>query len=72
MEDALIGKWCNKKEPAVMPDARRGSKVSSASNVNDGQMTNITPFTSDQMVRNLSMKIILFRGSAETIYFGRN
>ena len=40
-----------------MPDVRRGRKVSLASNASDGLITNFTPFSSDQMIRNLSMKI---------------
>ena len=38
-----------------MSEERR--KVSLASNASDGPMTNFTPFSSDQMIRNLSMKI---------------
>ena len=38
-----------------MSEERR--KVSLASNASDGPMTNFNPFSSDQMIRNLSMKI---------------
>ena len=38
-----------------MSEERR--KVSLASNPSDGLITNFTPFSSDQMIRNLSMKI---------------
>ena len=38
-----------------MSEERR--KVSLASNASDGLITNFTPFSSDQMIRNLSMKI---------------
>ena len=37
--------------------SEEGRKVSLASNASDGLITKYTPFSSDQMIRNSSMKI---------------
>ena len=40
-----------KLENALMPGEKR--TVFSATNTSDGQMTTLTPFSNDQMIRNL-------------------
>ena len=52
MENGLIG-----KRLAVLQGDRREKILSVASNASDGWRTTFTPVSSDQMIRNLSMKI---------------
>ena len=52
MENGLIG-----RRLAVLQGDRRKKILSVASNASDGWRTTFTPFSSDQMIRNLSMKI---------------
>ena len=52
MENGLIG-----RRLAVLQGDRRKKILSVASSASDGWRTSFTPFSSDQMIRNLSMKI---------------
>ena len=57
MENVLIGKLSNWKEAGSVARLQKEKILSLASNASDGWMTTSTPFSSDQMIRNLSMKI---------------
>ena len=52
MENVLIG-----RRLAVLPGDRRKKILSVASNASDGWRTTFTPFSSKQIIKNLSMKI---------------